>query len=166
MSRGRRIEKGGSAYEAHAAWSAADGTTLCYFAALEDESGRGDRADRRALLESGESLSDLDDDRLGELLAEGAPLTATERRLETPDGGRWLAQSTGPVWAEGVAAGLTGVLFTDLRGSGERHRVGSGPIAGLAEDRLLRLWDEARAMSAEATDEPDGEEEAAPQTPQ
>jgi len=138
---GRRLTVEGAEYEVFDAWSSAGGLVLCYFLAL----GRAatDRSDRRAALEPGEQLAALDEARLIELLATGAPLTDTERRMTTPDGGCWLAQNIGPVWAEAAAAGLTGVLFTDLTGSDRRHRIAADSIASMSPDRLAGLWTES-----------------------
>ncbi len=140
----RRLAVDGAAYEALDAWSSASGLTLCYFRALDGESAETiDRGDRRAALEADEDLSETNEERLAELLGTGSPLTETERRIDTPDGGSWLVQSMGPVWAEGVAAGLTGVMFTDLTGSAPRVRVAGGPIVPLSTDELLALWAES-----------------------
>lgn len=142
---GRRLETDGSAFEARDAWGAQSGMALCYFFALNGEAASlGDRGDRRAALEPGESLAEISEARLAELLNGAAPLTETERRFETSRGDHWLAQNIGPVWAEGVAAGLTGILFTALDGSGERLRTSGGPIVELARERLLELLTEAR----------------------
>ena len=146
MREGRRLVVDGSAFDAFDAWSGSGGLVLCYFVALDGEViASTDRDDRRAALEPDEELADLSEERLAELLVAGVPLTGTERRFETPDGGCWLAQNIGPVWAEGVAAGLTGVLFTDLAGSAERRRVAGGPIAAMSGDDLLGLWDNVPA---------------------
>jgi hypothetical protein len=148
MRAGRRLTVDGSAYEVFDAWSSLGGLVLCYFAVSDGEAVEmTDRGDRRAALEPDEKLADLSEDRLVELLAKGAPLTATERRFETPDEGCWLAQNIGPVWAEGVAAGLTGILFTDLAGSAGRRQVAGGPIAAMSGDDLLGLWAEPQRDS-------------------
>ena len=145
MRAARRLEVAGTVYEAFAAWTSAGGLTLCYFMALGDESaGTVDRNDRRAVLEPAGDLAELSEGRLLELLAAAVPLTETERRFETPGDGSWLAQNVGPVWAEGVAAGLTGILFSDLAGSAERRQVAGGPIADLSEAELIELWTDSQ----------------------
>ena len=137
------------------AWRNHKGLGLCYFIAVNsDVPEDGDRSDLRAVLEADEALDSLSSERLQELFASGAPLTDTERRFETPNGGRWLAQSIGPVWAEGVATGLTGVLFTDLAGDSERRQTASGPIAAISDEELLRLWTEATRESEADPQEP------------
>lgn len=143
MRAGRRLTVDGSVYDAFAAWSSRGGLVLCYFVALDgDGVPQSDRDDRRALLGPEEEFAGLSEARLAELLATAAPLTVTERRFETPDEGCWLAQNIGPVWAEAVAAGLTGVLFTDLAGSVERRQAAAGSIAAMSVDDLLALWTE------------------------
>lgn len=67
-------------------------------------------ADRRTALPAGLALSDLDDEAFGALWEAGRPLTPTERRVVDGSGAIWLAQSMGPVWAEGgSAAGTVGL---------------------------------------------------------
>jgi PAS domain-containing protein len=110
----------------------ATGLGLAYFIAP-------DRADdRRAVLEPGVDVADLDDEAAAELWSGAAPLTQTERRFSGPNGEAWLAQSTGPVWGEGAAAGITGlrlVCLTAERGPVEAHDVNLGSLddEGLAD---------------------------------
>lgn len=135
---------------------------LVHFLPLDGEDGApadDDRIDRRAGLERGRRLADLEPDELDELLASGTPLTDTERRFRAPDGRPWLAQSVGPVWAEGgVAAGMTGVLFSSLAGEVRRVR-GPGDHVGRASDGELAGW-WRDAAGAGPGDEADGGERA------
>lgn len=139
MTRDSRIvETSEGRWRALTAWRGRGDVGLLYFLRLEDgaPSDRTDE-DRRASLEPGERLADIADDELRRRLSDGTPLTGTERRFRAPDGEQWLAQSVGPVWAEGdVAAGLTGVVFTALEG--ERRRLtGDGVHAGEADEAVL-----------------------------
>ena len=156
----RTLEADGRSWRAVEAWRAASGLGLVYFLPLEDGEVRGDdREDRRAALEPGETVAGLEDAALRERLTGGTPLTETERRFRAPDGRLWLVQSIGPVWSDGTASGLTGLLFTALEGPPSRARTGGGH-AGEATDRELeRRW--RRAVE----DEGDGDGEEAADTP-
>ena len=83
---------------------------------------------KRASLPAGRRLADLDAGELEALAETASPLTVTERVIEL-DGEPWLAQQTGPAWAEPdeASADLCGILFTRLGGSAARHRVGGRP---------------------------------------
>ncbi len=146
----RVVEADGKSWRAIEAWRGRAGHGLCYFLALDDEAPMAeDRADRRAVLEPGERLLALPDERLVVLLEESVPLTDTERRFADPDGRVWLAQNIGPVWAEGgVASGLTGVLFTSLEGPLERGSRPSGHLRELSARELRELLDSARASGS------------------
>lgn len=138
----RTVETENGRWRALTAWRGRGDVGLLYFLRLEDgaPSERADE-DRRASLEPGERLADLGDDELRRRLSDGTPLTATERRFRGPDGELWLAQSVGPVWAEGdVAAGLTGVVFTALEGE-PRRLVGDGVHVGEVDEvALAERW--------------------------
>ncbi|MFQ5680078.1 MAG: hypothetical protein ACE5HP_11545 [Gemmatimonadota bacterium] len=147
---GRRFPAADEEWLAIEGWRTTEDQGLCYFLHLAD--GRpdaDDRTDRRALLESGERLGEMEEARLRELLAGAVPLTETERRLVDPSGEVWLAQSTGPVWAgEAVAEGMTGILFLSLE-SGKRLGCGDGSLAGLSEEELRDLL--AQALERETS---------------
>lgn len=142
---------GTRAYRVIEAWRGDSGHGLCYFLALPageagDPDAADDRHDRRAVLAPDEELADADEDRLRELHERARPLTDTERRFSGPDGKWWLAQNTGPVWAEaGVAEGATGILFTSLEGTLERGRVPGGHVANLTGSELVAARDRALA---------------------
>lgn len=136
----RELSAHGRSWRAVEAWRGASGWGLAYFVALEEggEPAADDRLDRRLPLEPGERLGDPEDGALAERLADAPGLTSTERRLSDEEGRPWLAQSRGPVWAEGdVAAGLTSILFTALGGPAERVE-GAGGHAGRTEPEALR----------------------------
>jgi hypothetical protein len=142
----RRLVHDDRKYEARVPWRSSSGLGLCFFVALDSEvPAEADRADRRAALERGQNLDSMSDAELAERLETGSVLTNTERRFEAPDGESWLAQNIGPVWAEGAAAGLTGVLFTSLSGSGQRWRTAAGHIGALRASELVGLLNEARS---------------------
>jgi len=136
------IDGGEIAFRAVEAWRAPGGPALCYFVRLESgEPGAGDREDRRAALDPGRTLTDLDRAELRDLLDGAAPLTATERRFRAPDGRFWLAQSVGPVWAEESAAeAVTGVRFTSLEGELERLEGPGGHVGRASEEELREAW--------------------------
>lgn len=169
MGRGQRIlEVDGRSWRAVEAWRAESGSGLLYFLPLAEDReapGDDDREDRRAALEPGESVEGLDRETLEERLLEGTPLTVTERRIRAPDGRPWLVQSVGPVWAEDVASGLTGLLFTALEGPHARAASGGGHAGEMSEAELYARWREAtadpgddggRAPETDAGAEPEG----------
>lgn len=135
------------------AWRSSRDTVLVYFLPLEAGDGdptEDDRLDRRAALAPGRRLEELDPAVLEELLEAGTPLTETERRFRAPDGRPWLAQSVGPVWAEGgVAGGLTGVLFSSLEGDVRRERGPGEHVGSASEDRLATWWRSAVEAGAD-----------------
>lgn len=146
----RELEIEDRRWRAVEAWRGASGHALVYFLPLADGEEVGeDRVDRRASLPPGSSLEELTAAELRELWDRGTGLTETERRFRAPDGRLWLAQSQGPVWAEGgVAGGLTGVTFTSLEGERER-RTGDGDHAGRASGEDLAGWWRGAAASGE-----------------
>lgn len=159
----REMEAGGRRWRAVEAWRGPAGWSLVYFLPRGDgaEAGDGvvsdDGADRRAALGPGRTLSELDPDDLRELWEAGTGLTGTERRFRAPDGRWWLAQSVGPVWAEdGVAGGLTGVLFTRLEGP-QRRVEGDGEHVGDAAAEELAGWWRAAVGESGAGDTGEGE---------
>lgn len=159
MERQRReFEARERRWRAVEAWRSSTGSVLVHLLPLAPDSdgpAGDDRLDRRAGLEPGRRLAELDDEELPGLLERGTPLTATERRFRAPDGRPWLAQSVGPVWAEGgVAEGLTGVLFSSLAGDVRRVRAAGGHVGEADAERLASWWHDALGEEA-------GEEDAA-----
>lgn len=154
MERGARVlEADGRAWRAVEAWRAESGAGLVYFLPLAERGEEvldDDRADRRAALEPGETVEGLEEGALRERLGRATPLTVTERRFRAPDGRPWLAQSVGPVWAEDVASGLTGLLFTALDGPSSRIRSGGGHAGEMSEAELEARW--RRAVEGDADD--------------
>lgn len=159
----RELEAGGRRWRAVEAWRAEDGPGLLYFLPLgeDGEPGGDDREDRRAALEPDETVAGLDADALRKRLDGGVPLTVTERRFLAPDGRPWLAQSVGPVWADEVASGLTGLLFTALEGPRERASSGGGHAGEMSAGDLERRWRRAVEGPEEGDDGEDGD--AAPE---
>jgi hypothetical protein len=151
----RRLETGDRAWLVSEAWRGESGWGVAYFVALgSDAPLEDDRQDRSALLEPGARIADLEDAELGRLLEDAAGLTSTERRFRGPGGRVWLAQSRGPVWAEGgVAAGLTGLLFTSLEGPFERIEGPDGQAGDLDGAALVSRLGAARG--APGREEPD-----------
>lgn len=157
----RTLEADGRAWRVVEAWRASGGLGLVYFLPLEDgEVPEDDREDRRAALEPGETVEGLEPGTLRQRLAEATALTETERRFRAPDGRPWLVQSVGPVWSDGVASGLTGLLFTALEGPPARARTGGGHAGELTDEELERRW--RRAVEDGDDDERDGAGDAAP----
>lgn len=156
MSRGERIlEAEGRRWRAVEAWRAGSGLGLLYFLPLDGEDvAEDDREDRRAALEPDETVGGLDEEELRERLGRATALTVTERRFRAPDGRPWLAQSVGPVWADGVASGLTGLLFTALEGAAERASVDGGHAGEMSEGELADRW--RRAVETSGEDDGDG----------
>ncbi|MFQ5689692.1 MAG: hypothetical protein ACE5HQ_05420 [Gemmatimonadota bacterium] len=144
-SQAREFTRDNERWRAVSAWCAGSGDYLLYLLPLTaDGPAPDDRRDRRARLSSGESLAGLPEARLVDLLEDGAALTETERRITDVRGRPWLAQATGPAWADaGVAEGLTGVLFTLLDGTSRRVRVRDGGLARLPEADLKAALQEA-----------------------
>ncbi len=89
----------GASWTVYEAARARSGLGLGYFVCDDPEV-----ADRRTALPAGLALSDLDDEAFHALWEAGRPLTPTERRVVDGNGAIWLAQSMGPVWAEGGRA--------------------------------------------------------------
>ena len=92
----------GASWTLYEAARAPSGLGLGYFVCDDPEV-----ADRRTALPSEPALADLDDEALRSLWEAGRPLTRTERRVVDGGGAIWLAQSIGPVWAEGGSAADT-----------------------------------------------------------
>lgn len=138
----REIASDGQRWRASVARRGPSGHALVYFVPLEDgEAAADDRRDRRAGLEPGRQLFDLEDDELEDRLEEGTPLTGTERRFRAPDGRLWLAQNVGPVWAdEDPAEGTTGIVFTSLEGAAERLAAADGHLDRMSASELADRW--------------------------
>ena len=151
----KSVESEEGRWRAVEAWRGRGGVGLVYFLALEgDAVAAGDDADRRASLAPGERLEDLEEGALGQRLERGTALTETERRFRGPDGDLWLAQSVGPVWAEGgVAGGLTGVVFTALEGEPRRLSGDGGHVGEMSDAELAAAW---RAAAGDEDGGPDG----------
>lgn len=157
MSRGERVlEAEGRRWRAMEAWRAESGPGLVYFLPLDEgaEVEEGDREDRRAALEPGETVQGLEEEALRERLGRATALTGTERRFRAPDGRLWLAQSVGPVWADAVASGLTGVLFTALEGPAERASAAGGHAGEMSDGELAERW--RRAVEGPGEDDRGG----------
>jgi hypothetical protein len=155
MTRGETVmETEGRRWRAVEAWRAESGLGLVYFLPLDEGAGvaEEDREDRRAALEPGETVEGLEGEALRERLGRATPLTGTERRFRAPDGRLWLAQSVGPVWADGVASGLTGLLFTALEGPAGRAIVGGGHAGEMSDGELAERW--RRAVEGSGEDGP------------
>jgi hypothetical protein len=169
MERTRReFGEGERRWRAVEAWRGPGGHGLLYFLPLDGgDPADDDRLDGRSALAPDEGLRGLDDEELARRRGDAAPLTETERRFEAPDGGTWLAQSIGPVWAdEDIAAGLTGILFTRLDGPHRRLTGRGGHVGRLGPEELGRRWREA-AAEGDAGDgaEADGERDEGPDGP-
>lgn len=151
------LEADGRRWRCVEAWRAQHGPGLLYFLPLEEdgEVAGDDREDRRAALAADETLDALGSDELRERLERGTPLTVTERRFRAPDGRAWLAQSVGPVWADDVASGLTGLLFTALEGPQLRERTGGGHVGEMSASELARRWRRAVEGPEEEGDDVD-----------
>ena len=80
-------------------WRTDSGLGLAYFIRSDHAPG-----DRRALLNSGQSIESLKASELEFLWLEATELTGTERRVVDEQGDIWLAQDIGPVWSEGNRA--------------------------------------------------------------
>lgn len=157
----REFDADGDRWRAVEAWRSGGGLGLLYFLPLGDATSEGagdaavhedDRRDRRALLEADESLAELSEEDLAARLAEATPLTETEWRFRAPDERLWLAQSVGPVWADDVASGLTGLRFTSLEGERRRLRVEDDRGAARGRAGLEPCWREAAEAVADAAD--------------
>ncbi|WP_420634616.1 hypothetical protein [Candidatus Palauibacter sp.] len=125
----------GSPWTLFDAGRAPSGLGLGYF--VRGDPGGGDR---RTELAPEVDVERLDDDGFRHLWEAGRSLTPTERRVVDDEGAVWLAQSVGPVWAEGgAAAGAVGVRLRCL--SAERAVVESNGVilADMSDDGLIAL---------------------------
>lgn len=156
MSRGEKVmEADGRRWRAVEAWRAESGLGLVYFLPLDgNDVAQDDREDRRAALEPGETVRGLEEETLRERLGRATTLTETERRFRAPDGRLWLVQSVGPVWADAVASGLTGLLFTALEGPAERASAAGGHAGEMSGGELAERW--RRAVEGAREDDRDG----------
>jgi hypothetical protein len=89
---------------------------------------------RRSALAPGERLEDAS---LGDLESSSVEMTATEILIDL-DEVMWLAQASGPVWADAAAADSAGFVFTALDGSGHRVTVTGLPPGPLPDQSELR----------------------------
>lgn len=123
----------GASWTLYEAARAPSGLGLGYFVCDDPEV-----ADRRTALPAGLALSDLDDESFRALWGAGRPLTRTERRLVDGGGAIWLAQSMGPVWAEGgSAADTVGLRLRCI--SARRHVVelNGATLSGMSDAELI-----------------------------
>ncbi len=145
----RRIRLDGVIWNVWDAGRVQSGLGLAWFApakgdgaasATESTAGAGGVEDRRALLQPDHDLSTMDGETLAELWENSRPLTPTERRITGPDGEVWLAQGTGPAWADARAA--REILGVRLRCISHRHQPLSkdGVTLGELSDDDLRDW--------------------------
>ena len=116
------------------AWRSGSGLGLGYFVAPD----RGN--DRRTALEADADVTSLSEEEVRDLWESAASLTPTERRFRADDGELWLAQSVGPVWGEGAAAGTTGLRLTCL--------TAGWPVRELPDVRLDDMDDASLAARA------------------
>ena len=121
----REIRLDGVRWRVFDAWRSPSGKGLAYFMSLDGP------PDRRAVLDPGDELRAMDEERLAALLHESAALTETERRIADADGEIWLVQAVGPVWAEGgSAADAIGTRARCIsRARGIRELAGREPAA-------------------------------------
>jgi len=107
-----------------------------------------DEEDRRALLQPEQDLLNMEAGELTQLWSGGRSLTRTERRVTGPDGEIWLAQGTGPAWAdERAAREILGVRLRCISHHyGTLHREGV-TLAELSDD-ALREWIRAARQSS------------------
>lgn len=154
----REIRTAHGRWRASEAWRGRSGWGVLYLVALDSAGpAADDRRDRRVLLEPGSEIDSLADAELVSRSTDGAGLTSTERRITGPEGRTWLVQSRGPVWAgEGVAAGLTGLLFTALDGPSARVEVEDGHAGALEDEVLCARLREALAPHPAGDDSADG----------
>ncbi len=95
-------------------------------------------ADRRTALPAGRALDDLDDEAFRALWEAGRPLTRTERRVVDGGGAIWLAQSTGPVWAEGgSAAGTVGLRLRCISAHRPVVELNGASLSGMSDAELI-----------------------------
>ncbi len=126
-----RIE--GVSWTLHDAGRAPSGLGLGYFVCDDAEV-----ADRRTALPAGLGVPDLDDEAFGALWEAGRELTCTERRIVDPHGMVWLAQSVGPVWAEGgTAAGTLGVRLRCVSAERPVLELNGVTLAELSDAELI-----------------------------
>lgn len=123
------------------AWRAPSGLGLGYFLSS------GTDGDRRVELAAGIDLASLDEEAVSALWESAAPLTSTERRISV-DGDSWLAQASGPVWAEGAAVGTLGVRLTCLTSERATIAVAGVRLDDLDEGRLSALVTDSASAEA------------------
>lgn len=111
----------------------------------------------RFALGPGSGLDALDAAELKAHLEVATGLTDTEATFRAPDGRRWLAQATGPVWAASEGAeGLLTTRFTSLDGAYESLQSPGSPLRpdrpdGVSlDDALTELWLVAREERGES----------------
>jgi hypothetical protein len=116
------------------AWRAPGGRGLGYFLAEASES------DRRASLAVEVDVESLSEGDVLALWDTATPLTSTERRFSA-GGEVWLAQASGPAWAESAAAGLVGVRLRCLTASRAVSEIAGVVLGDLADEELAELVD-------------------------
>ncbi|MYA33614.1 MAG: hypothetical protein F4164_00050 [Gemmatimonadales bacterium] len=123
----------GAAWTLYDAARAPSGLGLGYFFCDDP-----DVADRRAALPAGLAVSDLDEEAFRALWETGRPLTSTERRVVDGSGAIWLAQGTGPVWAEGgSAAGTIGVRVRCVSTRRPVVELNGATLSGMSDAELI-----------------------------
>ena len=116
---------------------APSGLGLGYF--VSDDSAM---EDRRAALPAGLVPADLDDETFRALWEAGRGLTSTERRVVDGSGTIWLAQSVGPVWAEGgSAAGTVGVRLRCVSADGPVVELNGAKLSEMSDEDLIARID-------------------------
>lgn len=123
----------GAVWTLYDAGRASSGLGLGYFVCDDSR-----MEDRRAVLPAGLVLPDLDDEAFRALWEAGRGLTPTERRVVDGSGAIWLAQSVGPVWAEGgVAAGTVGVRLRCISADSPVVEWNGATLSGLSDADLI-----------------------------
>lgn len=123
----------GASWTLYDAARAPSGLGLGYFVCDDPEV-----EDRRAALPAGLALPDLDDEAFLALWEAGRRLTPTERRFVDGGGAVWLAQSTGPVWAErGSAAGTAGLRLRCISAHRPSVELNGATLSELSDAELI-----------------------------
>lgn len=123
----------GASWTLYEAARAPSGLGLGYFVCGDPEV-----ADRRTALPAGHALSDLDEEAFRALWGAGRTLTRTERRVVDGGGAIWLAQSMGPVWAEGgSAADTVGLRLRCISARRPVVELNGATLSGMSDAELI-----------------------------
>ena len=141
---GRDLSIEGATWRLVNAWRAQSGQGLGYFLAEAPED------DRRAALDPGVDFESLSEADVLALWAGAAGLTPTERRFSA-SGEVWLAQASGPVWADGAAAGLTGLRVRCLTAETPVRDFSHLSLRDLGEEELAALVEPSPIEDTEET---------------